>query len=256
MSLFAQDIRFAFRMLVKKPLFTFVAVLTLALGIGANTAIFSVVNAVLLRALPYHKADQLVILSGVTPSGDPDTMSVPELEDYRSGLQSLESVVGIQSQSVNVTGSDRPDRIRGAFVSANYFQFFNLTPLVGRTFVAGEDALGAPKLVVVNEKMWRERLNSDSNLENKKLILNGEPYSVIGVVTAKFKQPFDSDVEAWMPLAYYPGNNGQREARFMFVMAHSETRRHCPTSTRRSLTVVSAALPGISESKRGSRRED
>ena len=223
MSLFAQDIRFAFRMLVKKPLFTFVAVLTLALGIGANTAIFSVVNAVLLRALPYHKADQLVILSGVTPSGDQDTMSVPELEDYRSGLQSVESVVGIQSQSVNVTGSDRPDRIRGAFVSANYFQFFNLTPLIGRTFVAGEDAQGAPKLVVVNEKMWRERLNSDSNLENKKLILNGEPYSVIGVVTANFKQPFDSDVEAWMPLANYPGNDGQRESRFMFVMGHLKT---------------------------------
>lgn len=220
MNLFAQDIRFAFRMLVKKPLFTFVAVLTLALGIGANTAIFSVVNAVLLRALPYHKADQLLILSGVTPSGDPDTMSVPELEDYRSGLQSVESAVGVQSQSVNLTGSDRPDRIRGAFVSANYFQFFNLTPLVGRTFVAGEDAQGALKLVVVNEKMWRERLNGDSNLENKKLILNGEPYSVIGVVTSNFKQPFDSDVEAWMPLAYYPGNNGQREARFMFVMAH------------------------------------
>ena len=220
MSLLAQDIRFAFRMLVKKPLFTFVAVLTLALGIGANTAIFSVVNAVLLRALPYHKADQLVILSGITPSGDPDTLSVPELEDFRSRLKSVESVTGIQSQSVNVTGTDRPDRIRGAFVSSNYFQFFNLNPLIGRTFVAGEDAPGAPKLVVVNEKMWRERLNSDPNLENKKLILNGEPYSVIGVVTASFKQPFDSDVEAWMPLANFPGNNGQREARFMFVMAH------------------------------------
>jgi putative ABC transport system permease protein len=215
-----QDIRFSFRMLLKTPLFTFVAILTLALGIGANTAIFSVVNALLLRSLPYHKADQLLIVSGITPSGDSDMFSVPELQDYRAGLQSVESIAGAQSQSVNVTGGERPDRIRGAFVSANYFEFFNLNPLIGRTFVAGEDAPGAPKQVVVNEKTWRERLNGDRNLQGKKLILNGEPYSVIGVVTESFKQPLDSEVEAWMPLANFPGNNGQRESRFMFVMAH------------------------------------
>jgi putative ABC transport system permease protein len=220
MNLLAQDIRFAFRMLLKKPLFTLIAVLTLALGIGANTAIFSVVNAVLLRAMPYYKADQLVILRGTTQSGDRDTLSAVELEDFRAGMQSVESMVGIQSQSVNITGTDRPDRIRGAFVSANYFEFFNLAPIVGRTFLAGEDKQGAAKLVVVNEKIWRERLNGDPNLEGKKLILNNEPYTVIGVVTSKFKQPFDPDVDAWMPLAYYPGNNGQRDARFLFAMGH------------------------------------
>ena len=220
MGTIMQDVRFAIRMLGKKPLFTFVVVLTLALGIGANTAIFSVVNAVLLRALPYHKADQLLTISALTPSGDTDTLSIPELEDYRAGLKSVESIVGMQSQSVNVTGTDRPDRIRGAFVSSNYFEFFNLQPQIGRTFLAGEDKMGAEKLVVINEKMWRERLNSDPNLEGKKLILNGEPYSVIGVVTSNFKQPLDPDVEAWMPLAYYPGNNSQRTSRFMFAMAH------------------------------------
>ncbi|HEY8225145.1 MAG TPA: ABC transporter permease, partial [Pyrinomonadaceae bacterium] len=91
--------------------------------------------------------------------------------------------------------------------------------IVGRTFLPGEDKQGAAKLVVVNEKMWRERLNGDPNLEGKKLILNNDPYTVIGVVTSSFKQPFDSDVEAWMPLTYYPGNNGQRDARFLFGMA-------------------------------------
>jgi putative ABC transport system permease protein len=207
-------------MLLKKPLFTLIAVLTLALGIGANTAIFSVLNAVLLRGLPYHKADQLVLLGGQTSSGERDTISIPELEDFRAGIQSVEDLIGLQSQSVNVTGADRPDRIRGSFVSANYFQFFNLNPIVGRTFVDGEDKPGAPKQVVVNEKTWRERLNSDLNLEGKKLILNGEPYSVIGVVSDKFKQPFDPDVEAWMPMTYFPGNTGQRDARFMFAMGH------------------------------------
>jgi len=215
-----QDLQFALRMLLKKPLFTLIAILTLALGIGANTAIFSVVNAVLLRGLPYNKADRLILVYGLTPSGDNDAMSIQELEEYRAGMQSVEDFIGLQSQSVNVTGTDRPDRVRGAFVSANYFQFFNLKPVLGRTFVPGEDQPGAPRQVVVNEKTWRERLNSDPNLEGKKLILNGEPYSVIGVVSGDFKQPFDADVEAWMPMVYFPGNTGQRDARFVFAMGH------------------------------------
>jgi len=218
MQILLQDIRYGARMLVKKPLFTFVAIVTLALGIGANTAIFSVLNVVLLRSLPYHKADTLVVLWSKTPSGEDDGISPLEAEDFKARMQSLDDFAGFQSQSVNITGTDRPDRIRGAFVTSNFFQFFNLAPIVGRTFAPGEDKPGAPKYVVVNEKMWRERLNSDPDLENKKLILNGEVYSVIGVVTATFKEPLDPDVEAWMPLTYYPGNNGQRDARFMVAM--------------------------------------
>jgi putative ABC transport system permease protein len=220
MQTLQQDLRYAARMLVKNPLFTIVAVITLALGIGANTAIFSVVNAVLLRALPYHKPDQLVALSTLTPGGDTDGFSALEAQDFRERMHSIEDLVSFQSQSVNVTGGDRPDRVRGAFVAANFFEFFNLTPIAGRTFVAGEDRLGAEKLAVVNEKMWRERLNGDPNLSSKKLILNGESYSVIGVITSSFKEPLDPEVEVWMPLAYYPGYNGQRDARFCFAMAH------------------------------------
>jgi putative ABC transport system permease protein len=197
-----------------------VAIITLALGIGANTAIFSVVNAVLLRSLPYHKADQLVVLSTITNSGDPDGMSNLEAQDYRERMQSLEDLVAFQSQSVNVTGGERPDRVRGAFVSANFFKFFNLPAVAGRTFVPGEDQPGAARLAVVNEKMWRERLNGDANLETKKLILNGEPYSVIGVIPTSFEEPLDPDVEVWMPLAFFPGNNNQRDARFSFVLGH------------------------------------
>jgi predicted permease len=220
MQILRQDLRYGARMLAKKPLFTIVAVITLALGIGANTAIFSVVNAVLLRALPYNNPDRLIVLSTITPSGDPDALSIPEAKDYSNQMQSLEDLVSFQSQSVNVTGSDRPDRVRGGFVSANFFKFFNLTPIAGRTFVEGEDQQGAPKQAVVNEKMWRERLNGDLNLESKKLILNGEPYSVIGVVPATFKEPMDADVEVWMPQAYFPGTSGLRDSRSLFVMGH------------------------------------
>jgi putative ABC transport system permease protein len=215
-----QDLRYGARMLIKKPLFTIIAVLTLALGIGANTAIFSVVNAVLLRALPYHNANQLVVLSAVASSGDRDGLSVLETEDFRSQMRSLEGLTAFQSQSVNLTGGERPDRVRGAFVSANFFKVFNLSPIVGRTFAEGEDRQGAAKLAVVNEKMWQERLNGDRNLEAKSLILNGEPYSVIGVVPTSFKHPFDAEVEVWMPVANFPGNNGQRDARFAFAFGH------------------------------------
>jgi len=220
MQIFLQDLRYGARMLLKKPLFAVVAIVTLALGIGANTAIFSVVNAVLLRSLPYYKADQLIVISGRAPSGDTDGISALEAEDFKAGMPSVEDFTEFQSQSVNVTGTDRPDRIRGAFVSSNFLQFFNLTPILGRTFAAGEDKQGAPRSVVVNEKMWRERLNSDPNLASRTLILNGEAYSVIGVVTSSFKEPLDPDVEAWMPLAYFPGNTGERDARFLFAMGH------------------------------------
>jgi len=251
MHILLQDLRYGIRMLVKTPLFATVAIITLALGIGANTAIFSVVNAVLLRSLPYYKAEQLIVLTGVSPSGDNDGLSQLEAEDFRTGMPSLEDLVGFQSQSVNVTGSDRPDRIRGAFVSANFFQFFKLTPIVGRTFVAGEDKQGAPKSVVVNEKMWRGRLNGDIDLSNKKLILNGEVYSVIGVVTSTFKEPFDPDVEAWMPLAYYPSNSGKREARFMAGMGRLKDGLRLSQAQAEASTVASNLAQGYPKENAG-----
>lgn len=220
MQILRQDLRYGARMLAKKPLFTIIAVLTLALGIGANTAIFSVVNAVLLRALPYHNSNRLVVLAAVAPSGDRDVLSVLEAEDFKSQMRSLEDLTAFQTQSVNLTGGERPDRVRGAFVSADFFKVFNIAPVVGRTFGEGEDRQGAAKLVVVNEKMWQERLSGDRNLGARSLILNGEPYSVIGVVPTAFKVPFDADVEVWMPVANFPGNAGQRDARFAFAFGH------------------------------------
>jgi putative ABC transport system permease protein len=242
MNIITQDLRYGARMLAKKPLFAIVAVITLALGIGANTAIFSVVNAVLLRALPYHHSDRMIVLSTISPGGDTDGMSPAEREDYVPQMKSLEDNAGFQSQSVNITGTDRPDRIRGAFVSSGFFQFFNLQPLAGRTFVAGEDRKGAEKLVVVNEKMWRERLGGDPNLSNKKLILNNEPYSVIGVVSNTFKQPLDPEVEAWMPLSSFPGypaDPAQREARFLFTMGHLKPDASLQQAQSEALSIAS-----------------
>src|SRR5687767_10431531 len=215
-----KDLRYGARMLMKKPGFTLIAVVTLALGIGANTAIFSVVNAALIRALPYHNPERLILLSATTTGGGRSFMSLDEMRDFQSRAQSLEDVTGFISQSVNLTGGERPDRVRGAYVTANFFQVFNLKPVVGRTFTPGEDRPGAEKVVVVNEKIWQERLDGDPNLSGKKLILNGEPFSVIGVVTSSFRQPFDSEVEVWMGAAAFPGNTAQRDFRFLLGIGH------------------------------------
>ncbi len=214
------DLRYAFRQLLKSPGFTAVAILTLALGIGANTAIFSVVDAVLLRAIPYHDGARLIDLWALDPNGDRDGLSMLELRELRAQMQSVEGLAGVQSQSVNVTGVDRPDRVRGAFVSANFFQVFHLTPLRGRTLAEGEDQPGAAKVAVVNEKLWRERLNADPDLTGQKLILNGEPYSVIGVISSEFKNPFDPDVEVWISMANYPGVTMARDSRFLIALGH------------------------------------
>jgi putative ABC transport system permease protein len=220
MQILLQDLRFAIRMLLKKPGFSLIAVLTLALGIGANTAIFSVVNVVLLRALPYHNAEQLVVLVATSSSGDRDGLSIPESKDFQAQVETFEDLAIFQSQSVNLTGGERPDRVRGGFVSANFFTVFNIKPILGRDFVAGEDRQGAAKLVVVNEKFWQERLQSNTNLESQKLILNGEPYSVIGVIPSTFKQPLDAEVEVWVAATHFPANTPQRDVRFLLGIGH------------------------------------
>jgi putative ABC transport system permease protein len=215
-----QDLRYGARMLLKKPGFSLIAALTLALGIGANTAIFSVVNAALIRALPYHNPDRLVMLFAKSADGQRDAMSIQETREFQSQSKSLEDLTGFISQSVNLTGGERPDRVRGAYVAANFFQVFDLKPVVGRTFAPGEDGRDAEKVVVVNEKLWRERLGGDPNLTGKKLILNGAPFSVIGVVPANFRQPFDSDVEVWMGAAAFPGDTAKRDFRLLLGIGH------------------------------------
>ena len=214
------DLRYAFRQLLKSRGFTFVAIVTLALGIGANTAVFSVVDAVLLRALPYHDADRLIDLFTMTPAGDRDAASVPEFEELRDQMRSLEDLTAFQSQSVNITGGERPDRIRGAFVSANFFDVFHLTPVAGRVLAKGEDQPGAAKIAVVSEKLWRERLSGNSDLADKKLLLNGEAYSVVGVLPSSFQHPFDPDVAVWLSMMNYPGLTKQRELRRMTLLGH------------------------------------
>jgi len=216
-----QDARYGVRMMIKSPVFTAIAVLTLAAGVGANTAIFSVVNAVLLKALPYHNSERFVIISGADQSAaGPVMISPAEAKDLAAQLTTLEDFAAMQSQSINLTGGDQPERVRGAYVTANFFEVFKLPPTAGRTFARGEDQPGAERVVVVNEGFWRRRLNSAADLTGRKLILNGEPYSVVGVVPDSFIQPFDREVEVWTTLQHFPSYAERRDARFLFGVGH------------------------------------
>jgi putative ABC transport system permease protein len=215
-----QDARYGVRMMIKSPVATAVAVLTLAAGVGANTAIFSVVNAVLLKALPYHNSHRLVLVSGADQSAGPGVISPAEAQDFAAQLATLEDFAAMQSQSINLTGGDQPERVRGAFVTANFFDVFKIQPAAGRTFARGEDQPGAERVVVVSEGFRRRRLNSDPKLAGRKVILNGEPYSVVGVVPDSFKHPLDSEVEVWTTVQRFPGYAERRDARFLFGVGH------------------------------------
>ncbi|MFN7944001.1 MAG: ABC transporter permease [Blastocatellia bacterium] len=215
-----QDLRYGARMLRRQSGFTLIAIMTLALGIGANTAIFSIINGVLLRALPYHAAERLVVLTGRTQGDARDGLSVAEVREFGEQLTTLEDFTAAQSQSVNLTGGERPERVRGAFAMANFFEAFRLRPVLGRTFARGEDQPGAARVVVVSEGFWRRWLNADPQPANRTVMLNGEPYSVIGVVPAAFRHPFDDEVEVWLPAPNFPGNTAQRETRFLLGLGH------------------------------------
>jgi putative ABC transport system permease protein len=205
MQTLLRDLVFGARMLVRDRLFTIVAVSMLALGIGANTAIFSVVNAVLLRAFPYREVGRLVVLN-VRRAGDTfESFRPTELERFQSRMQTLEGLAMETTQSVNLTGGERPARVRGAFVSANFFDVFAVTPTVGRSFVAGEDRPGAERVAIVSERLWHERLNSDPSLLDARLTFNGEPHRIIGVAPAHFVHPFDPEpIDVWSAAGAYP----------------------------------------------------
>jgi len=215
-----QDVRYGVRMMIKTPVFTLIAVLTLAAGVGANTAIFSVVNAVLLKALPYHNSHRFVLVSGADQSAGFGTISPAEAQDFAAHLTTLEDFAAMQTQSINLTGGAQPERVRGAFVTANFFEVFNLSPTAGRTFARGEDQPGTERVVVVNEGFWRRRLNSASDLTGLKVILNGEPYSIVGVVPGSFRHPLDDEVELWTTVQRFPGYAARRDARFLFGVGH------------------------------------
>ena len=210
MTTLLQDIRFGVRTLAKRPGFALVAVLTLALGIGANTAIFTVVNAVLLRPLPFRDAERLVIVYETTQSVPRDYVSVPNLEDYRAGSRSFEGFATYVPQSVNLTGAGaEPERVVGAFVTSSFFPVVGVEPARGRAFQAEDDAQGGGHVAILNHELWQRRFGADPEVVGRSLTFNGEPYTVVGVMPEGFAFPaFAPDV--LLPAQKWPNYNPVR----------------------------------------------
>ncbi|MGH9907597.1 MAG: ABC transporter permease, partial [Pyrinomonadaceae bacterium] len=190
-----QDLRHGVRMLLKHPGFTCIAVLTLALGIGANTAIFSVVNAVLLRPLPFSQSDQLVMVTVANPGlgKDRGPLSVADFLDWRAQNQVFEDLAAFTDNWFSLTGEGEPERLRGAWVTAGFFSTLKAQPLLGRTFAPGEDAQSSPSLVILSHRLWQRRFASDPQVVGKAITLNGRSQTVVGVMPDGFSFPPDDE---------------------------------------------------------------
>lgn len=197
------DIRYALRMLAKSPAFTFVSVLTLALGIGANTAIFSLVHSILLRPLPYHESDQLVRMIQASPKlGLPSWgVSQADFAAYREGNRSFDTMALYVSGEINLIGEGEPERLPVTSVTADFFKVLGINPILGRTFQEGEDSPGKNSVCVLGYGLWQRRFGGDPNIVGRTLILNHAPVQIVGVMPAAFKFP-SAEIDLWTPLAF------------------------------------------------------
>jgi predicted permease len=178
-----QDLRYGARLLLKNPGFTFVAVITLTLGIGANTAIFSLVEALLLRPLPYAEPDRLVMLSEKGRNHIP----YPNFSDWRERSQSFDGMASIRNQTLNLTGVDKPVSLRGRTVNWNFFHLLGVQPQLGRLFIAEDDRRGAARTALLSDGLWKAQFGGDPRVIGRRLTLDGEPYEVIGVLPPGFE---------------------------------------------------------------------
>jgi predicted permease len=219
METLLKDIRYGVRGLWKRPGFTVVAVLTLALGIGANTAIFSVVNAVLLRPLQFRDPDRLVMIwEDATFAGFPRNTPAPaNFFDWKSQTQSFEDMAATHEETFNLTGDGDPERVAAYSVSANFFPLLGVPPALGRTFVADEDRGGANKVAVLSHALWQTRYGGDPQIINRDIQLDSAKYTVVGVMPAGF-QFMENDVRLWVPLAMDPEDMVNRGGHFLTVV--------------------------------------
>jgi putative ABC transport system permease protein len=214
------DLRYGVRMLWKNPGFTAVAVIALALGIGANSAIFSVVNTVLLRPLPYREPERLVMVwEDNAKLGYPkDTPAAANYVDWRDQNQVFEGMAAMADQSFNLTGSGEPERIDGKRVNAHLFELLGVSPRHGRAFAAEEDRPGANKVVLLSHALWQRRFGSDAGVVGQTLTLNGEGHTVVGVMPADFQFP-DRQAELWVPIALTQQEAANRGRHYLEVVA-------------------------------------
>jgi len=201
MNSLLQDLRYGGRMLRRRPGFTVVAIVTLALGIGANTTIFSFVNGILLRSLPYPQPERLVLLDETAPKLGMASMGVsfPNFLDWRERNRVFEDIATYTSSSVSLSGSGEPEQLRGAAISQGLLEILRIAPILGRTFTAEEDRPNQEMVVLLSYGLWQRRFGGDANRVGQTITLNAHPFTVIGVMPPDFR--FPEQAEYWVPLA-------------------------------------------------------
>jgi len=206
MSGFTQDLRYALRTIARAPAFAAVSVLTLGLGIGANTAIFSVINAVLLRPFPYQEPDRLVTVEHLYPrlNNLEAPVSVPGFRDYRGQAQVFEHAAVETGWTPNLTGRGDPERLRASRVTGDWFTTYGVEPLLGRTLRPEEAEAGRDKVVVLSHGFWQRQFGGDPAVLGQRLQLNNESYDIVGVMPAEFRAFWNRRAELWGPLVFAP----------------------------------------------------
>jgi putative ABC transport system permease protein len=217
---FWNDLRYAVRLQRKNPGFTIVAVIALALGIGANTAIFSVVNTVLLKPLPYKDPERLVLVwEENSKQGYPtDTPTAANFIDWRNQNQVFEEMAAFTPTSLNLTGSGEPERLIGRRVSASLFPLLGVEPQLGRVFTAEEDQPNSERVVLLSYRLWQRRFGGDAGVVGKTLTLDGRSYTVVGVMPSRFQFPTVYD-DVWVPIAFSAPEAADRGSHFLEVLA-------------------------------------
>jgi putative ABC transport system permease protein len=217
METLIKDLRYGVRSFLKRPGFLFIAVSTLALGIGATTAMFTVVNSVLLRPLQFPEPEQIVLFEGINPQQGitQSNMSVPDITDWQQQSQSFEQIAAFSSGGVFMSTGDETERVRAAGVSTEFFPLFRTNPLSGRTFQPGDMQTGSELVVIISHALWQRRFGGTQEVLNSKVTIGGKPTTIIGIMPPGFTYP--ADCEAWVPMALVPAGE-PRDNRYLSVV--------------------------------------
>jgi predicted permease len=247
-----QDVRYGARMLTKRPGFALVAVVTLALGIGATTAIFTFVDAFLLRPLPYPEADRLTVVFDVQPDLEDAPASFLEFKDWSAQSQSFEQMTALFHTSFNFVGREGPERVRGAQVAENYFALLGAHPLAGRGFSAADHQPGAAPVALVGHGLWQNQFGGDPNLPGKSLVLNGTAYTVVGVMPPDAPSfSGQARTEVWVPLEpHTPWRD--RGTHYLTVLARLKSGVDAP-GAQAEMNVVAGRIAEANDSAHGAR---
>ena len=246
METVARDIRHAFRNLIRTPGFAIVTILTLALGIGANSAIFSVLNAVILRPLGYPQPDHLVYISSQFPlqGFDQFWISPPEFFDFRERVQSFASVGAFASGQSNLTAADRPRRVVTILASADLFQTLDVKPFIGRTFDETETRPNGPPVAVLSYEVWQSAFGGRRDIVGDQVEINGRRRTVIGIMPPRFDVA-DQHAELWLPLALDPANRQNRGSHYLYLIGRLRSGATIASARTELDTVLANWLPSL-----------